>query len=268
MNKEVQKLNYKKELGNVVFERNNELNYTHFSVKHSLMDSTEIYISDEVINSGVALKKLKNFVATEIERVKRDPFGGTNIDPHVEIQKSIEYPRAINRFLGEICAVVGQPIAIKRSGLGEDMIDQYLFMRELHFAAEKSLTKEQKAIIEFLPVYGAVSLKDEDFLFMKYIKGAREIADTEIPFRSYGWPGSGDPYTELAFPIAKHRNLVRALGFSDSNKLLRWRDVAQTFKNNLGISLYDLAGRNVLEYQSAKARKYVIIDQVRGDNRS
>ena len=258
-----------KEIGNVLVEHNDELRFTHYLVKdvRGSGNTTEIYISDELKGFDLSFKKLKEFAFIEFPRVTTDPFGETSIDPHVS-ESFARSQRAVNRLKDDVQNLISEPIAIKSSVgidrvLREDLIDQYLFMRQLQLTALERLTQKQKEIIEFLPVYAAIRLRDQDFLVMKKIDEAKEIKDQEVPYRSFGWPGAGDPDTELGFSASEHRILLEVLGIRCLSETALWQDVAFKLREILGIRSHDLAGRNVLEHQSREGKKYVVIDQTR-----
>lgn len=255
------------QVGNVSVERNNELGYTRYNI--SKPDGPiDVYISDELRNFGLPFRKLKELAVAELDRVRNDPFGETSIDPHVS-EDSFRAQRAVNRLEDKLQALIGKPLAIKSSVSSqgnfykrEDLLDQYLFMRQLQLRAQERLTNRQKATLEFLPVYGAIRVGNQEFLIMKYIEGANEIEDHTLRFLSHGWMGSGDPYFEPGFSASEHRDLLEALGNDYvGHGCVRWRHISFALSEILGISINDLAGRNVLYYQDGKSNKYVIIDQ-------
>lgn len=256
-----------REFTRVVYERNATLQYSHYTVKGDI--PVEVYISNEMRGLGLSFRNLKRLARAELSRVDSDPFGDTSIDPHLT-EDFAQEQRAVNRLVDSVQELVGQPIAIKSavakpgSYLREDLIDQYLFMRELQLRSQERLTEEQRTKIGFLPVYGAVRVGEKDFLFMKYIQGASEIQDQEIAYPNYGWMGSGDPDTEMAFSRAKHKDLLKVMDFEGPFKgSIRWRHVTRELGIMIGMRLHDLVGRNVLFYQEEGVRKYVVIDQVR-----
>lgn len=258
------------QIGNVSVERNNELGYTHYNV-FKTDGPIDVYISDELRNFGLPFRKLKELAIAELDRVRNDPFGETSIDPHV-YEDSFRAQRAVNRLEDELQALIGEPLAIKSSVSSqgenfykrEDLLDQYLFMRQLQLRAQEHLNDRQKATLEFLPVYGAIRVGNQEFLIMKYIKGANEIEDHALRFLTLGWMGSGDPYFEPGFSASEHRDFLEALGNDYvRHGCVRWRHISFALGEILGISINDLAGRNVLYYQDGKSKKYVIIDQLR-----
>lgn len=257
-------------LGGVVVNRNENLRYSHYTVSDSITNLVEVYITDELRMAGLPFRELKRLAAIELKRIKDDPFGETSIDPHVS-DADARAQRAVNRLRESIQEAVTFPIAVKSSVESErdtyygkeDLIDQFLFMRELQFVSQERLSDEQKALLEFLPVYGAVKSNVREFLIMKRIVGATEIHDVVVPFQTYGWAGSGDPDSELALVTSEHEDLIEAIGFKLPPKLLRYRYITMAFNEVLGVYLHDLAGRNVLYYSENGNRKYAVIDQVR-----
>lgn len=218
----------------------------------------------------MSFRRLKEAALVELERLRRDPFGETSIDPHV-LESEFQGRRAVNSLQEDIQSLVRLPVAIK-STFGpekgyfrrEDLVDQFIFMRELQFRARECLLEQQRETIEFLPVYGVIKTREQDFLIMKRIEGGTEIADCRVRFLSYGWPGSGDPDYEPAFYAKDHQDLLEAMGLRNTAvEPIRWRYITQHLGNQLGLRLHDLAGRNVLYYQEEDRQKYVVIDQVR-----
>lgn len=259
-----------RKLGGVVVERHNELNYTHYALTGSSAEPIEIYLADELKMAGLPFRRLKEFVISELERVESDPFGETCIDPHVSNPEA-QSKRAVNHLREGIQAAITLPVAVKTSFESqddpdvrkEDLIDQFLYMRELQLVSQERLSNKQKTILEFLSVYGAVRVGSQEFLIMRYIAGATETEDIVVPYQTYGWPGSGDPDSEYALRASGHRDLLEAIGFKLPPEILRYRYIAGMLSGILGMPLYDLAGRNLLYYSEGESRKYVIIDQVR-----
>lgn len=267
----------RRKLGGVEIERNNSLQFTNYTVipGNTGLTPVEIYISDELRMAGLSFRELRDIVRVELQRVIADPFGATSIDPHVD-DSELRARRSVNRLAAEAQVLIGHPLAVKSvyeqqednaddgisSSGREDLIAQYLFMRQLQLVAQRRLDERRRAKIEFLPVYGAVRVGEQQFLVMKYIKGAREIRDRVVPYRTQGgWPGNGEPISEMAFSGLEHPGFVQALGFSYPPEIVRWRDVGDLFEEMLGIHLHDLVGRNVLYYQHEGEMRYVVIDQ-------
>lgn len=260
---------FKREFGNITVDRDTRLQFTHYKVA----DSTEIYISDELRVMGVSFKRLKDFATEELQRVTIGPFGDTNIDPHSE-EKFARESRAINKLSCEIQAQLQVPVAIKSlipeldEGLGahlrEDLVEQYLFMRNLQFVSQEKMNQRQKEVIEFLLVYGVIRCGNSEFLIMKRVVDAHEISDKLVPFRSCGWPGSGDPDSELAFEASEHPELMAVLFDEAISGLVLWRDIGQAFYQLLRIKLPELAGRNVMFNVENGRKKYHVIDQIGG----
>lgn len=248
-------------------ERNSELGYSHYLVEGGSLD---MYVSDEIRQLGLPLRRLRDLAEVEFDRVTRDPFGRTNIDPHAD-EEFARNRRVISRLEEGIQAEIGLPIAIKsvvadEDGEKEDLLDQYLYMRTLEVASGTRLTERQKAVIEFLPVYGAVRTRDQEFLIMKHVRGGTEIEDQTITTQSMGgWGSSGDSATEPAFSGKEHNDFLQAVlkRRRCPAKPVRWRHVAMELGETMGMPLRDLAGRNVLVFSEGDQRKYAIIDQVR-----
>ncbi len=217
-------------------------------------------------NAGLSFKKLKEFATSEFSRLENDPFGKTSIDPHVS-EDFTRSRRAVNHLSAAIQAVIRYPVAIKSSIRGreaeQDLIEQYLFMRELQFAAEERFTQSQKEILECLPVYAAVKIGTREFLIMKRILDAHEIEDQLVPYLSLGWPGGDDPIHEEAFSASYHKDFLKALGLKSTSGYVKWRLIERELGQILGVQLYDILGRNVLYYQNGGRKKYFIIDQFR-----
>jgi hypothetical protein len=264
----IEAVEHKLQLGGIACERNTELGLSAYTKED---ESITIYVSDELKHLGLRFRMLRELGIAEIQRVNNDPFGETSIDPHVS-EPFARAQRSVNRLRDDIQNLVTLPIALKSSYQTantvqhrEDLLDQYLFMRRLQVQSQARLSPEQREVIEFLPVYGAVRIGDQDLLVMKRVKDAKEIEDRRVPFRSYGWPGSGDPDSELAFSSLQHVEFLEALGHDTSNMIgpVRWRTVTMRLSEMMGIPLHDLAGRNVLYTEAEEHRKYFIIDQVR-----
>lgn len=262
-----------RKLGNIVFARNDELKYTHYTLHGNSAEPLEIYIADELKMTGLPFKRLKRYAIRELRRIKSDSLGETNIDPHVS-ERFARSRRAVNCLRERIQGAINLPIAVKSSVESqkdsdlekEDLIDQFLFMRELQFASQMRLSDKQKKVFGFLPVYGAIRADGQDFLIMKHIMGATEIQDREVPFITHGWAGGGDPYSEYAVAISEHKALLEAIGFDlPSAGSVRYRYITSELSSLLGMRLHDLAGRNVLYHSDGGKRKYVIIDQVRNE---
>lgn len=254
-----------REIGNVVVERNSKLRCTHYMLKDR-GEAVEIYISDELKEMGIGFKKIKELTVFEIERVNSDPFGTTNIDPRVQTSLVRGNP-AINRLSFKTQTLLGLPVAIKSmplsTSIDENLIEQYLFMRQIQLRAEVVLEDNQKEILEFLPVYGVVKIGDQSFLLMKQVEGATEVEEIIVPFLSHGWMGSGDPYTESAISRTKYADLFEVLRMGCFDGLVRCRHIRENLQNMLGVKLGDIAGRNILftKIEGGK-RKYYILDQV------
>lgn len=264
-----QSLRINLEPGSVAIERNNDLECSRYVIDGRDLP-IEIYISDELRNAGLSFKKLKEFGIAELKRIRDEPFGETNIDPHVSENFAREQ-RAINRIRDDIQSLIGDPIAIKSStpegnriNMGGDLIDQYLFMRKLQIVSGETLTAEQKRVIEFLPVYGVVRVGNVGFLIMKLIKRGQEIKDEPVPVTPIGW-GYGYPEFEPAFSAPEHKELIDVLRLNYFDGLMKWSYVCSALGRALGIRLHDLAGRNVLCSRNGASKKYTIIDQVRNE---
>ena len=92
------------------------------------------------------------------------------------------------------------------------------------------------------------------------------MEDQEVPYRSFGWSGSGDPSTELAIVVAKYQDFLAVLGINPlGEEHVRWRSITPVLETLIGRPLNDLAGRNVLIQGEDHQRKFVIIDQIRGN---
>ena len=163
--------------------------------------------------------------------------------------------------------MVGRPVAVKGTGRGltaghedrEDLLKQYLLMRQLQVDSETCLTPSQKDLFTFCPVYAAIRAPvqriegNQEWLLMARVVNGEWTKDRGY-FAEYG-PAVAqegiDPDTDY--------ELMRAFNLYNFNAT--WKEFGKRLRKQ-GLYVKDLAGRNVLRSIDEKGKKhYTIIDQ-------
>src|SRR3990167_5843679 len=260
----------------LVVTYNQELDYYHYLKGKDSSVNFDMYLSAEArkLMTQLGWKRIRDLFQIDIEYINNKPFGARSLDPTRELNEA-QIRRSINKVSDELQKVIGIPIAIKGTGkivnpvyewefnrVREDLIGQYLRMRQLQVEARTVLTDEQKRIIELLPVYGVIKYpietkeKYQEWLIMKKVVDGKMVKD--VPY-VMAMPGARpEDSIKYGFDDDKYSELAGALGL---RRHPLWSDALRSLRSQ-GLSISDLAGRNILEQMTPSGgKRYTIIDQ-------
>lgn len=243
------------------------LECSHYDILGEKHRKMEMYWSNEIRDKvkDIGFKRIRRYLDSDMGKISSQR---SSIDPGQD-EHSVKL-RLVGEAVG-LSKLLGMPIAIKRTGKGlapgnkdrENLVEQYLFMRQLEIDSKKLLPSEVQKHFKFCPVYGVIrhpSGTDEQYyewLIMEHIKNtdyrAQWVFDIEQgKSRMLGFNKAG-------FDAKEHPWLVESFGLSKQKPT--WHSL-QMKLYNMGLKVSDLAGRNVLWTQDFMGQKsYTVIDQ-------
>lgn len=243
---------------------NPNLKYLHYVNGEGDKKNFEMYLSYEAreLAHKLGWQKVRQLFEDNIGLITNDPFGERSIDPSRQ-EKEAQIRRSINPITDELEQILEVPIAIKGTGIRlqpghpdrEDLRSQYTLMRYLQLKSQHVLTPEQKAVLEFTPVYGVIKYpvdrpeRFQEWLIMRRYDDAERVEDHKL---FLPWLGQ-----YLGFDREEHSRLAQAFSVNSGS----WNDLLWRFRGS-GLEVSDISGRNLLCFKTDdEQQRYAVIDQ-------
>jgi hypothetical protein len=219
--------------------------------EYDFSDGVKVFFTTEVIalieKSEIGIDRLRKLVEHDLEIISRSSHGERSIDPEKndELNNS---DKELNLLRESLTSVLGLGRVLVKgvfSEFAENLEGQFKKMTLLRDQAAQKFTLEQKQLLGFAKVYGAIidsrSGVGRQYLLMELVQGERLKKNSRVP-------------AELmdAFDLSKYK----------SDFIMDWKYFSDWFQNQ-EMKVDDLYPRNVLKTmgQSVGMPKYVVIDQ-------